>query len=311
MRIGIDLGGTKIEAVLMDENNQVIERVRRPTLAKEGYHAVLQQLVAIVAQVQSATDQRCTVGMGTPGVKDPHTGLMKFSNTQCLNDNALEKDLQALIKQPLRIANDANCFALSEAMDGAAKEAHVVFGIILGTGVGGGIVIDKKLLSGCNGIAGEWGHMLLNSSSTSSPQSSTADHGTLACFCGQHGCIERHLCGPALTQTYARRVNDESVTTLSLMEDYRNHKPAAIETMEKYFDHLALALSMVSKVLDPDVFVFGGGVSNIDEIYTHVPERINHYLHGTQTKAKLLKNQFGDSSGVRGAAFLWDKNYPV
>lgn len=276
MRIGVDLGGTKIEALALDAGGG--ERLRRRVPTPQGdYRATVSAIVSLVADIESSIGARGSVGVGIPGALSRVTGLVKNSNSVCLIGQPLRDDLQAALGREVRLANDANCFALSEAVDGAGKGASVVFGVILGTGVGGGIVVDGRVLDGVNAIAGEWGHNPL-------PLPRGPDLPLPACYCGRSGCIENYLCGPALAREGG--AGDEAAMT-------------------RYEERLARALAGVINILDPDVIVLGGGVSNVDRLYRTVPQLWRPHVFSDQVATRLAKNVHGDSSGVRGAAWLW------
>lgn len=296
IRIGIDLGGTKIEAAALDDEGRELARYRAPT-PRGDYAATLTAIAALVARIETETGQRGCVGVGTPGAMSAVSGLIKNSNSTWLNGRPLLRDLEALLHREVRIANDANCFALSEAVDGAGRDAGSVFGVILGTGVGGGIVIRRHVLSGANAIAGEWGHNPL-------PFLRDADHPLPECYCGQHGCIETYLSGPGLSrdheQATGQRMSAEQIVAAAGQD-------AACEgTLARYEDRLARALAHVINLLDPDIIVLGGGLSNISRLYESVPRRWGAYVFSDHVATRLLRNAHGDAGGVRGAAWLWD-----
>jgi len=276
MRIGIDLGGSKIEGIALDTAGTVLVRRRVPT-PRGDYRATLDAVVMLVHAIESETGRSATVGVGMPGALSRVSGRVKNANSTCLNGQTLKDDLEAALSREVRLANDANCFALSEAIDGAGRGAKVVFGVILGTGVGGGIVIDRRVLEGPNAIAGEWGHNPL-------PLPDDEDLPLRPCYCGRAGCIETYLCGPALERE--RLVNED-------------------EALARYEARLARALAVVINVLDPDVIVLGGGVSNRDRLYDRVPRLWGAHVFSDQVATRLVKHAHGDSSGVRGAAWLW------
>jgi fructokinase len=276
MRIGIDLGGTKIEGIALDDAGRARVRRRVPT-PKGDYRATVEAIVSVVAALESEAGGRATVGVGIPGAISRVSGLVKNANSTCLIGQPLQDDLEAALGRPVRLANDANCFALSEAVDGAGGGARVVFGVILGTGVGGGIVVDGRVLEGANGIAGEWGHNPL-------PLPAGDDLPLRPCYCGRTGCIETYLCGPALE---------------------REGGAAAEDAIARYEARLARALAGVINLLDPDVIVLGGGVSNVDRLYVNVPRLWRAHVFSDHVATRLAKHAHGDSSGVRGAAWLW------
>lgn len=303
LRIGIDLGGTKTEGLVMDEAGAELLRQRRSTPTAQGYAAIVAGVVALVAHLETAVGQSCRVGIGTPGAISAGTGRLKNSNTTCLNGQPLLDDLQRQLARPVRLANDANCFALSEAIDGAARDAAVAFGVILGTGVGGGIVVRGRLLEGLQHIAGEWGHNVLEPDGP-------------PCYCGKRGCVETLLSGPGLLRDY--RAAGGSVTSAAdIVAGSQAGEPLAAAALERYLDRFGRALSVVVNILDPDVVVLGGGMSNIESLYTVGRARLGRYVFAAQGDAttgaaatpELLtpvkRNVHGDSSGVRGAAQLW------
>ena len=276
MRIGVDLGGTKIEALALDDAGR--EMLRRRVATPQGdYRATVAAIAGLVAGVESELAARGSVGIGMPGALSRVTGRVKNSNSVCLNGQPLKEDLEAALGRELRLANDANCFALSEAVDGAGRGARVVFGVILGTGVGGGIVVDGRVLDGPNGIAGEWGHNPL-------PLPSSPDLPLPSCYCGRAGCIETFLSGPALV---------------------RDGGAADPGAMARYEERLARSLAGVINILDPDVIVLGGGLSNLERLYASVPRLWLPHVFSDRAETRLARHVHGDSSGVRGAAWLW------
>ncbi len=289
LRIGVDLGGTKIEAIALDASGREVFRKRVPT-PKGDYEGTLRQIKLLV---EAAGDG--TVGIGIPGTLSSATGLVKNANSTWLIGKPLKEDLQRLMSREVRIENDANCFALSEAVDGAGKGAEVVFGVILGTGVGGGLVVRGKVVKGVNAIAGEWGHNPL-------PLPAADDLPLPACYCGRAGCIETYLSGPGLARDHRTLTGDE-------------RSPEEIvslggKSLERYVERLARALSGVINVLDPDVIVLGGGMSNVGRLYTDVPRLWTRTVFSDHVATRLARNAHGDSSGVRGAAWLWDNGRP-
>lgn len=298
MRIGIDLGGTKIEAIALDEHDRVLFRERIPTPAGD-YASILQAIAALVRKVESTTGQTGTVGIATPGALSQATGLLKNSNSVCLNGKPLADDLVAALSRPIRLANDANCFALSEAHDGAGREASIVFGVILGTGVGGGIVVRGQLLSGANAIAGEWGHNPL-------PWPAADEMKGPPCYCGRQGCIETYLSGPGMARDHVA-YGGEPLSASEIVALADDGHDQAIATVSRYENRLARALAYVINILDPDVVVLGGGLSNISRLYGNVPKLWGRFIFSNDIQTRLVKNLHGDSSGVRGAAWLWDQ----
>ena len=292
MRIGIDLGGTKIEGIAMTAAGDIACRRRVPTPAGD-YEATLATIADVVRFVEAQADcAGAPVGFATPGAPSRATGLMKNCNSTCLNGRPLHADLERLLQRPVRLANDANCFALSEASDGAGAGAKIVFGVILGTGVGGGIVIDGQVLDGVNSIAGEWGHNPL-------PAAQPGEWPGPACYCGRHGCIETWLSGPGFAHDAGL------ANAVEVMNAARAGDPPARAAFERYVDRLARALGSIVNVLDPDIIVLGGGVSNVHELYTVVPAVLPKYVFSDEVRTRILPPRHGDSSGVRGAAWLW------
>ena len=297
VRIGIDLGGTKIECVALDEEGRAAFRARVDT-PQGDYARTIEAIAQLVADADRAAGRGGTVGVAAPGALSRMTGRLKNSNSVCLNDRPLLQDLERALARPVRIANDANCFALSEAIDGAAAGAHTVFGVILGTGVGGGIVIDRKVLDGPNGIAGEWGHNPL-------PCSGADDLPPPACYCGRSGCVETYLSGPGMAADHRRRTG-ALLSAAQIAQGAAGGAQACRATLERYCDRLARALAAVINILDPDVIVLGGGVSNIDALYDGVPQRWAAHVFSDDVRTRLVRHRHGDSSGVRGAAWLWN-----
>ncbi len=296
IRIGVDLGGAKIEAIALDFSGEILARRRVATPAHD-YGEIIRAVAAIVRDIEMETQRRGTVGVGAPGSISTHTGLAKGSNTQVVNGKPLDADLSRALSRPVRVENDANCFALSEAIDGVGQGARVVFGVILGTGVGGGVVIDGKILAGRNRIAGEWGHTPL-------PWMTAEEYPGARCFCGHEGCIETFLSGPGLARDYARR-GGEPATGEEIAARAERGEAAALTTLDAYQDRLARALAAVIDILDPDVVALGGGVSNIGRLYPSLRERVAKHAFTDALDTKIVKNVHGDSGGVRGAAWLW------
>ncbi|HFD80089.1 MAG TPA: ROK family protein [Gammaproteobacteria bacterium] len=296
MRIGVDLGGTKIEALALDERGR--ERLRRRVATPQGdYRATLRAIAELVTTAEQALGCRASVGVGTPGAISPATGLLKNSNSTCLNGKPLRADLEALLQRPVRIANDADCFALSEATDGAAAGADTVFGVIVGTGTGGGIVCHGRLLAGINAIAGEWGHNPL-------PWPLDSERPGPACYCGRRGCIETWLSGPALERDY-RQAGGEALGAVEIAAREQAGERLAVQVLDRYVDRMARALATVINVIDPEFIVLGGGVGNIARLYSDVPDAWSSYVFSDHVGTRLVAPRFGDSSGVRGAAWLW------
>lgn len=284
-RIGIDIGGTKIEALALEDGGR--ERFRKRVATPRGdYDATLRAIAALVEEAG-----RGTVGVGIPGALSKVTGLVKNANSTWLNGKPLKQDLEQALGRKVRIENDANCFALSEAVDGAGQGANLVFGVILGTGVGGGMAVDRKIISGANAIGGEWGHNPL-------PLPAGADLPLPPCYCGRSGCIETYLSGPGVVRDHVQAGGERLEAEQALM-----HR----ETLARYAERLARALAGVINIVDPDVIVLGGGISNVARLYTEVPRLWRRYVFSDHVATRLARNVHGDSSGVRGAAWLWDK----
>ena len=297
MRIGIDLGGTKIEILALDKHGQSLLR-RRIATPQGDYMATVMAVAALVEECEQTVGRRGHVGIGIPGTESRTTGLIKNANSTCLIGKPLRRDLQAVLQREVRLANDANCFALSEAVDGAGQGAHCVFGIILGTGVGGGIVIDGKPLTGGNAIAGEWGHNPL-------PLPENDDLPLPQCYCGRRGCIEAYLSGPALAADHSRHtgqdLNAQQIETSALAGD-----PSCQASLARHASRLGRALAGVINVLDPDVIVLGGGLSRMPHLYSCLPDYCRPHIFSDTFTTPILPPVHGDSSGVRGAAWLWD-----
>ena len=296
MRIGIDLGGTKIEIIALGDGGEVLAR-RRVATPQGDYPATLAAVAGLVAAVEVELGQRGSVGVGMPGALSRRTGLVKNANSTCLIGKPLLGDLENLLGRPVRLANDANCFALSEAADGAAAGADVVFGVIIGTGVGGGIVVGGRVLEGPNAIAGEWGHNPL-------PLPAGADLPLPACYCGRAGCVETYLSGPGLAADHLRMAG-AALSPAEIVAAAAAGEADCAATLARYADRLARALAGVINLLDPDVIVLGGGLSNIDALYDEVPSRWLPHVFSDAVSTRLVRAAHGDSSGVRGAAWLW------
>lgn len=292
MRIGIDLGGTKIEGVVLGHDGHELLRKRVDTPQSDGYQAILHRVEQLVGELETGIGMTCSIGIGTPGAISALTGAMKNSNTVCLNGRALFEDLQSLLGRPLRIANDANCFTLSEALDGAGKDHGVVFGVIMGTGVGGGIVFKGQLHQGQQHLGGEWGHNILE---LDGPD----------CYCGQKGCVETLISGPGLATDFHRHGGDSALLARDIVTLAAQGDALAEAAMQRFFDRFGRAMATVVNILDPDVIVLGGGLSNVERLYSEGRERVAHYVFNDEFMTPILKNVHGDSSGVRGAAQLW------
>jgi len=296
MRIGIDLGGTKTEGIVLGVRGTECCRKRIPT-PQGDYQASLSAVADLVGALEVEVGQQCSVGIGMPGSVSRATGLVKNSNSVCLNGQPLHHDLEALLGRSLRFANDADCFALSEATDGAARDTTVVFGVIVGTGTGGGIVVNGKLVTGPNGIAGEWGHNPM-------PWPQEDELPGTECYCGRSGCIETWLSGPGLARDHLQLTGNAleaiAITRLAESGDSR-----ALETMHRYADRMARSLASVINIIDPDVIVLGGGISNFRQLYREVPLLWGKYVFSDRVDTRLVPARYGDASGVRGAAWLW------
>lgn len=296
MRIGIDLGGTKIEGIALDADGRELAR-HRVASPQGPYPETIAAIVDIVAWLERKTGQRGSVGVGTPGAISPATGLIKNANSTRLIGHPLDRDLENALGRKVRIANDANCFAVSEAVDGAGAGSAVVFGAILGTGCGGGIAIGGRAITGANAIAGEWGHNPL-------PQPTPDEQPGPACYCGRFGCIETFLSGPGLAQDHARN-GGESLAAEEIVARAEANDVSCQKSIERYIDRLARSLGSVINIVDPDCIVLGGGMSNCRQLYEKVPARWGRHIFSDEVSTKLLPPMHGDSSGVRGAAWLW------
>ena len=296
LRIGIDLGGTKIEGIVLDRDGR--ERARRRVSTPAGdYDRIVQAVAGLVGMLEAEVGGQGTVGVGTPGAVSRVTGRLKNANSVCLNGRPLREDLAKRLGREVRLANDANCFALSEAVDGAAAGAAVVFGVILGTGTGGGVVARGQVWEGPNGVAGEWGHNPL-------PWPGDDERPGPACYCGKHGCIETYLSGPGLARAHAVATG-QTLTAAEIAAAAARGDGACLATLERYENRLARALATVINILDPEVIVLGGGLSNIKRLYHNVVRHWGHYVFSDRVDTRLVPAKHGDASGVRGAAWLW------
>jgi len=296
LRIGVDLGGTKIEALALGEDGRELLR-RRIATPRDDYAGTLRAVTDLVLDLERELQAKASVGIGMPGALSPATGLVKNANSTWLNGQALDRDLSALLRRPLRFANDANCFALSEATDGAAAGATIVFGVIVGTGTGGGVVVNGRVLTGPNAIAGEWGHNAL-------PWPEDAERPGPFCYCGRAGCIETFLSGPGLARDH-EAASGESLTGEDVARRANKGDAAADASLARYESRMARALASVVNVLDPDVIVLGGGLSNVGRLYRNVPRLWPRFVFSDRVDTRLVPPKHGDSSGVRGAAWLW------
>jgi fructokinase len=292
LRIGIDLGGTKTEGIVMDTQDQILLRERRPTPREQGYEAILDNMLDLVLELERQAGVPCTVGIGTPGAISTRTGMLKNSNTTCLNGRPVKTDLEARLQRVIRMTNDANCFALSEALDGAGRGRPVVFGIIMGTGVGGGIVVNGQVLDGLQHIAGEWGHNVLE------PEGPP-------CYCGKRGCVETLISGPGFARDYQLNGGEPDVAAHDILARAQAGDAIAEAAIQRFLDRFGRALAVVINILDPHAVVLGGGLSNIARLYTEGPQHLARHIFNDELCTPILRNAFGDSSGVRGAAQLW------
>ena len=301
MLIGIDLGGTKIEGIALSDDGDELFRERVPTPAGD-YQATLQVISDLVNDIESILKEKGCVGVCTPGAISPASGLLKNSNSVCMNARPVYEDLSRVLNRDIRIANDANCFALSEAADGAAAGEEVVFGVIVGTGTGAGVVVKGRVLGGPNAIAGEWGHNPL-------PWPGDNERPGSSCYCGKYGCIETWLSGPGMSSDYfeaSGQVLDAKQIAVLAGEG----EEAAELCLQRYEKRMARSLAHVINILDPNVIVLGGGMGNIDRLYTNVPKLWGQYVFSDRVNTKLVAPKHGDSSGVRGAAWLWCESWP-
>lgn len=302
MRIGVDLGGSKIEVALLDEDGSV--RFRHRIMAPQGdYAATVAAVAGLAKQADSQAGGGATVGIGIPGTISPATGLVKNANSTWLNGQPLDRDIEAALGGPVRVANDANCFALSEAVDGAAAGAHAVFGVILGTGVGGGVVIGGRVLTGANAISGEWGHNPL-------PWPEPGELPGPACWCGRRGCIETWVSGPALARIHMEETG-QFLAAENIADRAAEGDAGAAGSMARFETRLARALAHMVNILDPDIIVLGGGLSNIARLYENLPRLWEEWIFSDRVVTRIMPPLHGDSSGVRGAAWLWQEERPA
>jgi len=297
MRIGIDLGGTKIEGIALDDNGK--ELLRQRVASPQGnYPATIAAVVNLVQQLEAISQQTGTVGIGIPGAISPATRLVKNANSTWLIGKPLHADLEQALSRPVRIANDANCFVVSEATDGAARGAEIVFGVIIGTGTGGGVYISGKEITGINAIAGEWGHNPL-------PWPKPEEYPGRECYCGKTGCIETWLSGPGFTQDHQLQ-GGKGDTAKDIVALAGQGDKLAESALQRYEDRMARALASVINIIDPEIIVLGGGMSNISRLYRNVPKLWEQYVFSDHVATRLVPPLHGDSSGVRGAAWLWN-----
>jgi fructokinase len=335
MHIGIDLGGTKTEVICLNaDNGNELYRHRVPS-ARNGYKSTIDNIVSLVTQAEEALSQKGTVGIGIPGTVSSLNGLVKNSNTTALNGQPLDKDLAVALGRPIRVENDANCFAVSEAVDGAGEGKRVVFGVIIGTGCGAGVVINGQPLTGLNGIGGEWGHNplplphLYNKNpadllagfgkgheissiyaAKGQPEYFTDDPALNEfpgeqCYCGKRGCLETWISGTGFKQEY-KRVTSEDLSTHDIIANAKKGEARAVAALDRYIDRLARALAGIIDIIDPDIIVLGGGMSNVAQLYTGVPAVWDRYIFSDTCHTPIAPPRHGDSSGVRGAAWLWN-----
>ena len=304
MRIGIDLGGTKIEGIVLDESGIVRTRERVAT-PKDSYDDVLQTIQRLVAKLEAPLTSKATVGIGTPGSISPHDGLMQNCNNVSLNGMSLLEDLKLVLAREVRIANDADCFALSEATDGAGQGFKSVFGVIIGTGTGGGFVTDNSLVTGPNSVAGEWGHNPL-------PWMLADEYPGPTCYCGKRGCLESYLSGPGLARDHQEHHPSERLDACTIAAKAYGASPNrhCLESVHRFLDRLARGLATVINTIDPEIIVLGGGLSNIASIYSEVPRLLEAYVFSRRVATHVCQAVHGDSSGVRGAAWLWPASRP-
>ena len=288
-KIGIDLGGTKIEAILLDENLNVLERTRIPTLQEKGYKSIISSIASLVDSIKTKSTDSFTIGISAPGAISKQTGLIKNSNTQCLIGMPLQEDLEKALNQKITIDNDANCFTIAEATLGVAKQYDVVFGVIMGTGVGGGIAINGNVHKGRTYIAGEWGHHTLRIDGNK-------------CYCGKSGCVETYISGPALEKRWTE-LTGKTESLPSIVENIDKF-PKGQEWKNEFLENFAIGLANVIDILDPDVIVLGGGVSNIPFLYDEGRDRVYEKVFSDLVETPIIKNQLGDSAGVFGASLL-------
>ena len=295
IRLGVDFGGTKIEAAAIDAQGAYVARLREPNPG--GYEDALATVVRLVEGVERATGAVARVGVGAPGSVSPRTGMIRNANSTWLNGRPFHHDLERALGRPVRIANDANCLALSEASDGAAAGARVVFAAIVGTGCGGGVVVDGAIVEGANGVGGEWGHSPL-------PWPSSDELPAHRCWCGRAGCLETYVSGTGFEADY-RQATGTSRKGADIVAAMRGGEPAAVAAFDRYVDRLGRGLAVVGDIIDPDVIVLGGGMSNVDELYERLPAAYAERLFSDACATRIVRAAHGDSSGVRGAAWLW------
>ena len=295
MKIGIDVGGTKTEGIIIESEGKELDRKRIHT--EKNYKGTIEGIVSIINHFENEYGKCTSIGIGMPGAISKDTALIKNANSVWLNGKAFKKDLEKKLNRKINLANDANCFALSEAIDGAGKDGKIVFGVILGTGVGGGIVVDKKILEGKNSICGEWGHIPLPNR-TEEEKKYVKD-----CYCGKIGCMETYISGPGFASCFNLK-NKKNFDSHKIIDGYLKNDQNCIDAIKMYVDHFARGLSVVCNIIDPDIVVLGGGMSNIEYIYDNIDEAMAKYIFSDTFNTKIIKNLHGDSGGVRGAAWL-------
>ena len=296
IRIGVDFGGTKIEVAALADDGRIVGRKRDANPGEYG--AAVERVTALIGEVEAEAGAKAkAVGMGVPGSVSPKTGRLRNANSTWLNGKPFREDLEKSLGRPFRLANDANCFALSEASDGAAAGAGVVFGVIIGTGCGGGVVVNGKALDGVNGIAGEWGHIPL-------PWASGVEVPGHVCWCGRPNCLETWVAGSGFVADY-QRATGRKLPGADISKAAEAGEPEAVAALDRYVDRLGRALAVVCDILDPDVIVLGGGMSNVEALYTRVPEVTARWAFSDVFETQIVQAKHGDSSGVRGAAWLW------
>ena len=290
-RIGIDLGGTKIEGILLSDTNKVIERKRIQTKQEEGYNSIINRIVKLITNIRSRSDKECQIGICTPGALDLETGILKNSNTTCLIGKSIKVDIENKLGCSIAIDNDANCFAMAEALLGAGKNYDIIFGVIMGTGVGGGLVLNRKIHHGRLFIAGEWGHQVLYPNGRD-------------CYCGKKGCVETYLSGPALEKDW-QKISNEYLPLEKIIESFENRSNNFYDKWKnKFLVNFGIALSNVINIIDPDIVILGGGLSNIDFLYDKGISLIRKNIFSNKKDTPILPNKLGDSAGVFGAALL-------
>ncbi len=291
-RIGIDLGGTKIEGILLNSNGEEISRKRIPTIREKGYNSILERMVTLINSLRNTSNTKVSIGVCTPGSISPATGVMKNSNTQCLIGKPLKDDLEDRLNQKICMENDANCFALAEAVLGAGKENSVVFGVIMGTGVGGGIILNGKIHRGRHFIAGEWGHHSIEENGRE-------------CYCGNKGCIEAYISGPALEKRWRDLTGEEKQLEYIIpLNNDNNYRDIYSKWKSEFLNYFGHSLANIVNILDPDVIVFGGGLSNIDFLYDEGKQAIYDYVFSDVINTPIIKNKLGDTAGIFGAALF-------